>query len=228
MHTRTSTRPVYGIPAAPSLATLRGHRFLAPPPDDPAGGGGGTDPAPAPTPAPAPAPAPTPAPAPAPTPTPAPAAPAPAPAAGKVYDEGYVRDLRGEAKSHREKAEAEAARAAAAEAERDQLKAEVHAAKYRDAVRSAAGHDDVKGNADLLLDSSSVRTALKDVPLDDATKVREALKAYVQEHPAYAAAPAAPVIPRSSGGGRPGGAPTDANSPTSLEGAVAAALAPRT
>lgn len=213
--------PVYGPPAAPSLLTLKGVRFLAPPPDDPAGGGGGgggTDPAPTP---PAPS-APTP---PAPAPAPAAVIPVPGPPGEKQYGEGYVSNLRGEAKGHRERADAEKSRADAAEQRAAAAEERIAAADYRDGVRTAAAHTDVKGDADLLLDSSKLRAALKDVDMTDAEKVRPVVQQFVKDNPRYGSQP---TTPGSSGPGRPQGAPTGGTAPKGLEGAVAAAMGPRT
>ena len=179
-----------------------------------------TDPAPDPTPTPTP-PAPTP-PAPAPVPVPVPV-PTPGPPGEKQYGEGYVVNLRGEAKGHRERADAEKNRADAAEQRAAAAEERISAADYRDGIRTAASHTDVKGDADLLLDSSKLRAALKDVDMTDAEKVRPVVQQFVKDNPRYGTAPTAAP---SSGGGTPRGA-TGGTPPKGLEGAVAAAMTPR-
>jgi hypothetical protein len=203
----------YGPAAPPSKLTLMGARYMTDPAPDP-----GAPPAPAPAP-PAPAPAP-----PAPAPAPSPAPPAPAPAApqpgSKSYDESYVKDLREEAKGHRERAQAaETARQAAA-AELEQIRADARESALVAAVARTAAK--AGGNDDLLLDSSKFRAALKDVDLKDTAKVQEVIQSFVKDNPAYSLRPQGPG---SSGPGRPSGDPGTRTPPASLEAAVASALA---
>ena len=172
--------------------------------------------APAATP-PVPAPQPTP---PAPTAPAAPAAPQ-APAQPPVNYKGdpdeYVRELRGEAKQHREAREAaeklaterEQANTALA-AERDQLRRENTVI-----LRS----QELGAKAAALLDSKEFTTAFAAVDLADAAAVDKAITDALERNSAFKAGP---TLPGTSGGGHQGGAaPT--TTPT-IEGAVKARL----
>jgi hypothetical protein len=74
--------------------------------------------------------------------------------------------------------------------------AQVQLAIYRTAATAEA-------NADLLVDSSSFRVATKDVDPTDSAAMTAAIKAFLEQNPAFKAAPAAPVTPPFPGGPRP-------------------------
>lgn len=165
-----------------------------------------------------PAPQPVAPPVPAPPAPPAPAVPqTPAPVNYHGNPDDYVRELRGEAKTHREAREAAEKLATereialtAATAERDQLQRER-------AVLLAAPRLGAK--ADLLLDSSSFTQTLANVDLTDQAAVDKAINDAIERNAAFKAGP---TLPAASGGGHQGGQPTP-TTPT-LEGAVKKAL----
>ncbi len=101
--------------------------------------------------------------------------------------------------------------------ERDDYKGQVTQFAREKAVTTAA---DGKANAALLLDSASFQAAIKDLDLNDAAALGTAVEQFVKDNPAYAAV-AAPTLPPTSGGTPAGGSTTK---PTTLEGAIAAAL----
>ncbi|GLU91342.1 hypothetical protein [Agromyces sp. NBRC 114283] len=201
-----------------TLHDLRGIRFENEP-------GGGAPPAEPPAPASPPAAAPqfTPPPA-APAPAaqpPAPQPPIPAAAPAPIQYQGnpddYVRELRGEAKQHREAFEREqtahqtaAQERDAAAAERDRLARENHL------LRAAPKYG---ANADLLLDSSSFMKSFADVDLASEEAVKKAIEDAIERNAAFQSGPG---LPPTSGGGHQGGA-APAN-PVSLDGAVKKAL----
>ena len=82
--------------------------------------------------------------------------------------------------------------------------AQVQLAIYRTAAAAEA-------NADLLVDSSSFRAATKDVDPTDATAMTAAIKAFVEQNPAFKASPGTPPTPPFPGGPRTP-APTRAGS----------------
>lgn len=99
--------------------------------------------------------------------------------------------------------------------ERDEAQAQLSGFAREKAVSAAAGDT---ANAALLLDSASFQAAIKDLDVNDTAALTEAVKTFVTANPLYAAGP---TLPGSSGGTPTGGTPTK---PTTLEGAVAAAL----
>lgn len=92
--------------------------------------------------------------------------------------------------------------------------AQVQLAIYRNAGTAEA-------NADLLVDSSSFRTATKDVDPTDAAAMTTAIKAFVDANPAFKVAPGTPPTPPFPGGPRTP-APAQAGS---LSEAISARLA---
>lgn len=212
----------YSIGRAP--LHLRGIRFAdgdggAPPAAPPAGGGQ----------------APT-GPAPAPAASPAdvaamlahlgkanpPAPPAPAPPAAPQPIQGFtpeqVQKLMADGQAAQKAADEAQAALAALQKERDDAQAQLAGFQRERAVSTAA---EGKANAALLLDSARFQAAMKDVDLNDAAALGAAVDAFVKDNPAYAATPATPPLPRTSGGTPAGGTTTQ---PTTLNGAVAAAM----
>lgn len=110
---------------------------------------------------------------------------------------------------------------AAMQQERDDFQAQVIAFTREKAVQAAADTAEKKGNAALLLDSASFQAAIKDIDLGDAAALATAVSEFVDKNPAYAAGPAAPQLPNTSGGTPAGGSTTK---PNTLEGAIAARL----
>ncbi|QNA93255.1 MULTISPECIES: hypothetical protein [unclassified Microbacterium] len=205
----------------PTQFELRGIRFA----DDPAGAPPAAAPAspvaPAPA-APAPAPAAPAAPAvsaPAPA-APAAPAPAPAPVAPVQYrgdPDEYVRELRGEARTHREAKEAAETLAAERAQENTTLAAERDQLRRENTVILRAGELGAKAAA--LLDSKEFTTAFAAVDLADPAAVDKAITDALERNSAFKAGPS---LPGTSGGGHQGGAaPT--TTPT-IEGAVKARL----
>lgn len=82
--------------------------------------------------------------------------------------------------------------------------AQVQLAIYRNAASAEA-------NADLLVDSQRFRDATKDVDPTDAAAMTAAITAFVEQNPAFKAAPGTPPTPPFPGGPRPP-APTRAGS----------------
>lgn len=156
------------------------------------------------------------------TPHPAPAAPA-APAAAPSLVQGFtpeqVQKLMADADTQGKLAAEARTTLAAVQKERDDAQAQLATFAREKAVTTAATG---KGNAALLLDSASFQAAVKDVDLADAAALTAAVEKFVADNPAYAAAPAAPQLPGTSGG-TPAGGTTD--TPKTLEGAIAARLA---
>jgi hypothetical protein len=158
------------------------------------------------------------------TPSPPPAQPAapatpaaqPAPIKYQGDPDEYVRELRSEARTHREAKEAAEARAAEREQERDAAAAERDTLKRERAVLLAAPR--LGAHADLLLDSSSFTTALAAVDLADQAAVDKAITDALERNSAFKAGP---TLPGASGPGHQGGRPTPTTTPT-LDGAVKA------
>lgn len=217
-----NTAQVQGVEALPGWMigraplALRGIRFV----EEGAGGNGGENP-PAPAPAPAPSPAPTPTP-PAPAPTP------PAPKDNDSYDPAWARALREEAKGYRVDLEQTAATLATEKAAREAAEAKV--AQYESEKAEQARVTSITtaakdiANVDALLDSGSFSKVLEGVDINDAAKVTETVKAFVEANPHYA--PAGTPAPRTNPQGVPSGGGTAA-APTSLHGAISAELASR-
>ncbi|MCW2165396.1 hypothetical protein B0I12_002551 [Microbacterium hydrothermale] len=162
------------------------------------------------------------APAPVPTPPPAqPAAPATPPAQPEPVNyrgnpDEYVRELRGEARTHREAFEKEQGEHTATKAERDAAIAERDTLQRERAVLLAAPR--LGAAADLLLDSSSFTKTLADIDLTDQAAVDKAITDALERNSAFRAGP---TLPGASGPGHQGSQRT--TTPTkSLEGAVAA------
>ncbi|UOQ58104.1 hypothetical protein MUN78_04460 [Leucobacter allii] len=107
---------------------------------------------------------------------------------------------------------------AAMQAERDEARAQIAEHARTSAITAAAGE---KANAALLLDSAKFQAAVKDVDLTDQAALGAAVESFVKDNPAYAAGPAAPALPNTSGGTPAGGTTTK---PTTLAGALAAAM----
>lgn len=151
----------------------------------------------------------------------APAAPAPA-AAPVQQIQGFTPE-----QVQKLMADSDAAAKAAADAqsaleamqqERDALQAQIAEHARTSAVTTAAAD---KGNAALLLDSAKFQAAIKDIDVTDAAKLGAAVDQFVKDNPAYAATPAAPTIPHTSGGTPAGGT---TSKPNTLQAAVAARL----
>ncbi|MEW2459824.1 hypothetical protein AB0872_03930 [Microbacterium sp. NPDC047426] len=198
---------------------LRGIRFA----DGEGGGAPAAPAAPAATAAPAPAasaaPAAPAAPAPA-APAPAAAAPTPAPAAPINYQgnpDDYVRELRGEAKTHREAREAAEKLVTEREQENTTLAAERDQLRRENTVILRS--QELGAKAAALLDSKEFTTAFAAIDLADAAAVDKAITDALERNSAFKAGP---ILPGTSGGGHQGGAAPTIN-PT-LEGAVAARL----
>ncbi|WP_336651603.1 MULTISPECIES: hypothetical protein [unclassified Leucobacter] len=105
-----------------------------------------------------------------------------------------------------------------AQKERDEFQAQLAGFQREKAVTTAA---DGKANAALLLDSAKFQAAVKDIDLTDTAALTAEVEAFVKDNPAYAAAPAGPQLPNTSGGTPAGGTTTK---PTDIDGAVAAAM----
>ncbi|KSU52888.1 hypothetical protein [Microbacterium enclense] len=166
--------------------------------------------------APATPPAPTPPPAqPAPPATP-PAQPEPVNFRGNPDE--YVRELRQEARGHRESFEKEQSEHTATKAERDAAAAERDTLKRERAVLLAAPR--LGAHADLLLDSSSFTKTLAGIDLADQAAVDKAITDALERNSAFKAGP---TLPGASGPGHQGGQPTPTTTP-SLDGAVKARL----
>ena len=178
-------------------------------------GGGNSDPNPAPPADPTPPPAPTPTP---PTPQPAPPAPQPTPPVNYHGNpDDYVRELRGEAKQHREAYEAEQTAHKTTQAERDAAVARADSlAREKELILAAPK---LGANVELLLDSSTFMKTFADVDLTKQDDVNKAITDALERNSAYKAGP---QLPGASGGGHQGGQPPT-TTPT-LQGAVAARL----
>jgi hypothetical protein len=163
-------------------------------------------------------------PLPAPTPPPAAAPPAQPPATQtpppinyQGNPDDYVRELRGEAKTHREAYEREQTAHQTTQQERDSAAAERdRLARENHLLRVAPKFG---ANPDLLLDSSSFMKTFADVDLADEAKVKAAIEGALERNSAFKAGP---QLPGASGGGHQGGQPLTPN-PT-IEGAVKARL----
>ncbi|KKI18719.1 MULTISPECIES: hypothetical protein [unclassified Leucobacter] len=157
-----------------------------------------------------------------PNPSPAAAAPvapaAPAPIQGFTPEQ--VQKLMTEGQSFQKAAEEAQTALAVAQKERDEAQAQIAQFAREKAVTAAAAE---KANPALLLDSASFQAAIKDIDLTDAEKLGAAITEFVTANPAYAATPAvaAPTLPGSSGPAPSGGTTPK---PTTLAGALAAAL----
>jgi len=200
----------------PTLFELRGIRFA----DDPAGAPPAV-PAPA-SPAPAAPAAPAPAAPAAPAP-PAPAAPsapvpaAPAPINYQGSPDEYVRELRGEARTHREAREAAEKLASEREQENTTLASERDQLRRENTVILRA--QELGAKAAALLDSKEFTTAFAAVDLADPAAVDKAITDALERNSAFKAGP---ILPGASGGGHQGGSAT---TPTpTIEGAVKARL----
>lgn len=141
--------------------------------------------------------------------------PKPAP---ETYSREYVKDLRGEAKAHREAREAAEKALADAKglseadaAELAELRAERVTRARNDAIRSA-GKD--IADVDALLDSQAFATAIKDVDTSKADDVKAAVTKFVEANARFAAQP---VKSRSHGAPATG---TKSRSGGGLAGAV--------
>ncbi|MGN7969014.1 hypothetical protein [Microbacterium sp. 22296] len=150
-----------------------------------------------------------------------PAAPATPPAQPEPVNyrgnpDEYVRELRGEARTHREAFEKEQGEHTATKAERDAAIAERDTLARERAVLLAAPR--LGAHADLLLDSSSFTTALAAVDLADQAAVDKAITDALERNSAFKAGP---TLPGASGPGHQGGRPTPTTTPT-LDGAVKA------
>lgn len=153
----------------------------------------------------------------------APAPQAPAQPAAPQQIQGFtpeqVQKLMAESQTAQKAAEEARAAAEQAQKERDEFQAQLTQFQREKAVTAAA---DGKANAALLLDSAKFQAAVKDIDLTDAAALTAAVEAFVKDNPAYAAAPAGPPLPTTSGGTPAGGT---TSKPTTLEGAIAATLA---
>lgn len=153
----------------------------------------------------------------------APAAPAPQAPAAPPLVQGFtpeqVQKLMADADTAGKAAAEAQAALAAMQAERDTAQAQV-AEHARTSAVTAAATD--KANAALLLDSSKFQAAVKDVDLADTAALTAAVTKFVTDNPAYAATPAAPQLPGTSG---PAPAGSTNQTPKTLEGAIAAHLA---
>lgn len=179
---------------------------------NPAGDPTPSDPPAAPAAAPAP-PTPTPPPAPQPPAQPTP----PAPVNYRGDPDEYVRELRGEAKQHRESFEREQTAHKETQQERDAAAKERDTLKAANAVLLAAPR--LGARADLLLDSSSFTQTLAGIDLADQAAVDKAITDALERNSAFKAGP---TLPPASGGGHQGGQPPT-TTPT-LESAVRTAL----
>ncbi len=150
----------------------------------------------------------------------APAAPAPQPPAPVAYHgdpDAYVRQLRDENKERREALtterqahEASKAALTAAESARDAALRELAVMRIAPAVGA---------NPAALLDSTTFLTAIANVDLQNEDAVKAAITDALEKNSALKAAP---TLPATNGGGAQGGSTA---TPTTLEGAIAAALA---
>lgn len=124
----------------------------------------------------------------------------------------YERSLRSEAAEYRKDRDQHARDLAAAAAERDELRAWKIQREQGDAIRAGAGD---KGNASLLIDSGSFRTAAVKAKLDfgNADAVKAFVSKFVDDHPEYGQTAA---LPGSGGPSRHGG-PTDVSLEQQLE-----------
>lgn len=155
-----------------------------------------------------------------------PAAPAPAPqspAAPQIQQlQGFtpeqVQKLMADNAAAQKAIEEAQAAAQQAQKERDEFQAQVAEFQRTSAVTAAA---EGKANAALLLDSSKFQAAVKGIDLTDTAALTAAVEQFVKDNPAYAAAPAGPQLPTTSGGTPAGGS---TSKPNSLEGAIAARL----
>lgn len=155
------------------------------------------------------------------TPPAPPAAPPAAPAQPLVqgFTPEQVQKLMSDADAATKTAADAQAALTAMQAERDAAQAQLAEHARTNAVTTAANG---KANAALLLDSTKFQAAIKDLELTDATALTAAVDQFVKDNPAYAATPAAPTLPSTSGG-TPAGGSTD--KPKTLEGAIAAHFA---
>jgi hypothetical protein len=203
----TTTHRVYG-PTKLSKLDLMGIRFM-------------TDPAPAAGAGDLPADPPAAAPSASAAPPAAPAAPPAAPAAQPVNYRGdpdeYVRELRQEARTHREAAEAATATAAERERERDAAAAARDELARTNKLILAAPK--LGANAEMLLDSSSFMKTFASVDLAKPDDVKKAIEDALERNSAFKAGPA---LPHASGGGHQGG--HNSKSTPTLAGAVSKAL----
>lgn len=102
--------------------------------------------------------------------------------------------------------------------ERDTALAQIAEQARTSAITTAV---DGKANAALLLDSAKFQAAIKDLDISDTAKLGATVEQFVKDNPAYAATPATPQLPGTSGTAPTGGATTK---PTTLAGALAAAM----
>ncbi len=155
--------------------------------------------------------------APAPAQPQAPAQPA-APQPIQGFTPEQVQKLMTESQTAQKAAEEAQTALAALQKERDDAQAQLAEFAREKAVTTAA---EGKANAALLLDSTTFQAAVKDIDLTDTAALSAAIEAFVQANPAYAATPAAPPLPNTSGGTPAGGTTTK---PNTLESAIAARL----
>ncbi|WP_402843768.1 hypothetical protein [Microbacterium sp. GXS0129] len=150
-------------------------------------------------------------------PAPPPAAQSSAPVAYHGDPDAYVRQLRDENKERREALtterqahEASKTALATAESERDAARRELAVLRIAPAVGA---------NPAALLDSTTFLTAIANVDLQNEDAVKAAITDALEKNSALKAAP---TLPATNGGGARGGSTA---TPTTLEGAIAAALA---
>ncbi|WP_341935333.1 hypothetical protein MRBLWO14_000979 [Microbacterium sp. LWO14-1.2] len=128
-----------------------------------------------------------------------------------------MRELRGEAKTHREAREAAEKLATEREQENTTLAAERDQLRRENTIILRS--QELGAKAAALLDSKEFTTAFATVDLADAAAVDKAITDALERNSAFKAGP---ILPGTSGGGHQGGAaPT--TTPT-LEGAVKSAL----
>lgn len=146
------------------------------------------------------------------------AAPQPTPQPIQGFTPEQVQKLMTESQTAQKAAEEAQTALAALQKERDEAQAQLADFQREKAVTTAA---DGKANAALLLDSAKFQAAVKDIDLTDTAALTAAVEKFVQENPAYAAAPTGPQLPHTSGGTPAGGT---TSKPTTINGAVAAAM----
>lgn len=150
--------------------------------------------------------------------TPAPAAPAPQIQTIQGFTTEQVQKLMADNTAAQQALAAMQTERDEARTERDTFKGQVAEHARVGAITTAAAD---KANAALLLDSSKFQAAIKDLDVTDAAKIGAAVDQFVKDNPAYAATPAAPAIPHTSGGTPAGGT---TSKPNTLQAAVAARL----
>lgn len=150
---------------------------------------------------------------------PAPAAPAAPVAPIQGFTPEQVQKLMADSSTAQKAAADAQAALATMQQERDAAQAQIAEHARTSAVTTAAG---TTANAALLLDSAKFQAEIKDVDLADPAKLAAAVTAFVTANPAYAAAPAAPQLPGTSG---PAPAGSTTTTPKTLESAIAARLA---